>query len=76
MSATEPSSAAGGLFGSSRSKSDPMLHALIDGESMLNGAVAIVLFSSLSSYDSSENADVSLLSFSVLGHSLKGRQAQ
>lgn len=47
ISATDPVATIA-LFGGSRFNTDPLLHALINGESVLNDAVAVVLFSTIS----------------------------
>ncbi|CAE8653584.1 unnamed protein product, partial [Polarella glacialis] len=54
------------LFGSSRFRTDPLLHALINGESVLNDAVAIVLFTTLSHHLDEE--EPRLISASIMGH--------
>jgi len=65
ISATDPVATIA-LFGGSRFKADPLLHALVNGESVLNDAVAIVLFSTLSHHMDEE--EPRLLSFPILGH--------
>eukprot|EP00933_Yihiella_yeosuensis_P030012 TRINITY_DN23693_c0_g1_i1.p1 TRINITY_DN23693_c0_g1~~TRINITY_DN23693_c0_g1_i1.p1 ORF type:complete len:610 (-),score=86.06 TRINITY_DN23693_c0_g1_i1:226-2055(-) len=65
ISATDPVATIA-LFGSSRFRTDPLLHALINGESVLNDAVAIVLFATLSHHMDEE--EPRLISLSILGH--------
>eukprot|EP00930_Biecheleria_cincta_P045577 TRINITY_DN31415_c0_g1_i1.p1 TRINITY_DN31415_c0_g1~~TRINITY_DN31415_c0_g1_i1.p1 ORF type:complete len:653 (-),score=89.53 TRINITY_DN31415_c0_g1_i1:28-1881(-) len=63
ISATDPVATIA-LFGSSRFKADPLLHSLINGESVLNDAVAIVLFGTLVHHGTDEPR---LISAPVLG---------
>eukprot|EP00442_Polarella_glacialis_P045945 CAMPEP_0115094614 /NCGR_PEP_ID=MMETSP0227-20121206/28471_1 /TAXON_ID=89957 /ORGANISM="Polarella glacialis, Strain CCMP 1383" /LENGTH=625 /DNA_ID=CAMNT_0002487667 /DNA_START=28 /DNA_END=1908 /DNA_ORIENTATION=- len=65
ISATDPVATIA-LFGSSRFRTDPLLHALINGESVLNDAVAIVLFTTLSHHLDEE--EPRLISASIMGH--------
>jgi len=65
ISATDPVATIA-LFAGSRFRTDPLLVSLINGESVLNDAVAIVLFSALEQH--LDDQAPSLLSFSVLGH--------
>lgn len=65
ISATDPVATIA-LFGGSRFRTDPLLHSLVNGESVLNDAVAIVLFSTLSRHVDEESPTI--LSISVLGH--------
>eukprot|EP00929_Paragymnodinium_shiwhaense_P042859 TRINITY_DN22111_c0_g1_i1.p1 TRINITY_DN22111_c0_g1~~TRINITY_DN22111_c0_g1_i1.p1 ORF type:complete len:706 (-),score=106.85 TRINITY_DN22111_c0_g1_i1:153-2270(-) len=65
ISATDPV-ATMSLFSGARFKADPLLHALVNGESVLNDAVAIVLFSTLSHHLG--DSEASLISFPILGH--------
>ncbi|CAJ1421812.1 unnamed protein product [Effrenium voratum] len=65
ISATDPVATIA-LFGSSRFRTDPLLHSLINGESVLNDAVAIVLFSTLTHHLHEE--EPRLISASILGH--------
>lgn len=53
------------LFGGARFRTDPLLHSLINGESVLNDAVAIALFATLSRHLDEE--DPRIFSVSVLG---------
>eukprot|EP00928_Gymnodinium_smaydae_P050298 TRINITY_DN3386_c0_g1_i3.p1 TRINITY_DN3386_c0_g1~~TRINITY_DN3386_c0_g1_i3.p1 ORF type:complete len:683 (-),score=127.96 TRINITY_DN3386_c0_g1_i3:242-2209(-) len=62
ISATDPVATIA-LFGSQRFRTDPLLHALVNGESVLNDAVAIVLFSTLS-----HHAEESVFSVAILWH--------
>lgn len=64
ISATDPVATIA-LFGGSRFRTDPLLHSLINGESVLNDAVAIVLFSTLSHHVDDEHPTI--LSVGVLG---------
>eukprot|EP00931_Biecheleriopsis_adriatica_P074503 TRINITY_DN48541_c0_g1_i1.p1 TRINITY_DN48541_c0_g1~~TRINITY_DN48541_c0_g1_i1.p1 ORF type:complete len:606 (-),score=94.98 TRINITY_DN48541_c0_g1_i1:14-1831(-) len=64
ISATDPVATIA-LFGSSRFRADPLLHALVNGESVLNDAVAIVLFATLSHHMQEE--EPKLFSISILG---------
>eukprot|EP00927_Polykrikos_kofoidii_P040757 TRINITY_DN34783_c0_g2_i1.p1 TRINITY_DN34783_c0_g2~~TRINITY_DN34783_c0_g2_i1.p1 ORF type:complete len:661 (-),score=106.13 TRINITY_DN34783_c0_g2_i1:67-2049(-) len=66
ISATDPVATIA-LFGSSRFRADPLLHSLVNGESVLNDAVAIVLFTTLSHHMGSEQTP-SLVSIPILGH--------
>jgi len=65
ISATDPVATIA-LFGSSRFRTDPLLHSLINGESVLNDAVAIVLFSTLTHHLHEE--EPRLISAPILGH--------
>eukprot|EP00747_Dinoflagellata_sp_TGD_P021724 gnl/TRDRNA2_/TRDRNA2_128663_c0_seq3.p1 gnl/TRDRNA2_/TRDRNA2_128663_c0~~gnl/TRDRNA2_/TRDRNA2_128663_c0_seq3.p1 ORF type:complete len:638 (+),score=89.22 gnl/TRDRNA2_/TRDRNA2_128663_c0_seq3:126-1916(+) len=65
ISATDPVATIA-LFGSSRFRADPWLQSVINGESVLNDAVAIVLFSAM--HHKLDRASPSLLSSAVLGH--------
>jgi len=65
MSATDPVATIS-LFGSARFRSDPLLHSIINGESVLNDAVAIVLFGTLSRHLDGDTPE--LLSMAILGH--------
>jgi len=65
ISATDPVATIA-LFGSSRFRTDPLLHSLINGESVLNDAVAIVLFSTLTHHMHEE--EPRLISMGILGH--------
>eukprot|EP00435_Cladocopium_sp_Y103_P015922 s2473_g3.t3 len=65
ISATDPVATIA-LFGSSRFRTDPLLHSLINGESVLNDAVAIVLFSTLTHHMQEE--EPRLISIGILGH--------
>lgn len=64
ISATDPVATIA-LFGGSRYRTDPLLHSLVFGESILNDAVAIVLFSTIFHR---VDPDARFLSFPVLGH--------
>lgn len=65
ISATDPVATIA-LFGSSRFRTDPLLHSLINGESVLNDAVAIVLFSTLTHH--MQEPEPRLISIGILGH--------
>mmetsp|Transcript_33576 Transcript_33576/g.106542 ORF Transcript_33576/g.106542 Transcript_33576/m.106542 type:complete len:591 (+) Transcript_33576:69-1841(+) len=65
ISATDPVATIA-LFGGARFRADPLLHSLINGEAVLNDAVAIVLFSTLSHHMDEEEPQ--LVSISILGH--------
>merc|ERR550532_1818353 len=65
ISATDPVATIA-LFGGARFRADPVLQSLINGESVLNDAVAIALFSTLTGHLNEESPQ--LFSFSVLGH--------
>jgi sodium/hydrogen exchanger 8 len=66
ISATDPV-ATMALFSSTRFRADPLLHSLMNGESVLNDAVALVLFITLSHHlDADEVPE--LISFTILGH--------
>jgi len=65
ISATDPVATIA-LFGGARFRTDPLLHSLINGEAVLNDAVAIVLFSTLSHHMNEEEPQ--LVSLSILGH--------
>lgn len=65
ISATDPVATIA-LFGGSRFKADKTLHALVNGESLLNDAVAIALFTTLMQHLNDE--DPQLISQAVLGH--------
>lgn len=68
ISATDPVATIA-LFGGSRFRADPLLHSLINGESVLNDAVALVLFITLSHHlDKTEVP--SLIGSTILGHFL------
>jgi len=54
------------LFGGTRFRADPVLVSLLNGESVLNDAVAIVLFTSLEKHI--DEASPALLTMDVLGH--------
>mmetsp|Transcript_108805 Transcript_108805/g.307671 ORF Transcript_108805/g.307671 Transcript_108805/m.307671 type:complete len:588 (-) Transcript_108805:12-1775(-) len=64
ISATDPVATIA-LFGGARYRTDPLLHSLINGEAVLNDAVAIVLFSAISHHVG--EAEPQLLSFAILG---------
>lgn len=64
ISATDPVATIA-LFGGARFRADPLLHSLVNGESVLNDATAIVLFSTLSHSFNEESP--ALFSPSVLG---------
>lgn len=66
ISATDPVAILA-LLRNSRMRCDPLLHSLINGESVLNDAVALVLFVTLS-HHMSEDEVPSLLSSKILGH--------
>lgn len=66
ISATDPVATIA-LFGGARFKADPLLHSLINGESVLNDAVALVLFVTLSHHVGRQEVP-SLISVDVLGH--------
>lgn len=65
ISATDPVATIA-LFGSSRFRANPFLHSLINGEAVLNDAVAIVLFSTISHQLDEEEPQ--LMSTPILGH--------
>lgn len=65
ISATDPVATIA-LFGGARFRADPLLSALINGESVLNDAVAIALFSTLTMHLNEESPR--LFSFAVMGH--------
>lgn len=65
ISATDPVATIA-LFGGARFRTDPLLHSLINGEAVLNDAVAIVLFSTLTHHMGEKEPQ--LVSLSILGH--------
>jgi len=64
ISATDPVATIA-LFGGARFRTDPLLHSLLNGEAVLNDAVAIVLFSTLAQHMGEKEPQ--LVSLSILG---------